>query len=193
MKPYIILEIANTHAGDKNYVFKLLEEYSSYKENYGIKFQPFKYDEIAREDYEWYPVYQTLFFDEPTWKSIIDKAVRILKNNFDKIKGIKFQASILDNILLIKELKTVDLSKKTVIINIASLEMDVIRRHLTYIQENLNAKNIVLQIGFQDYPTQLIHSGISKIDVLKKEFNLPISFADHIDGTHEDAIDLPVI
>ncbi len=208
MKPYIILEIANTHAGDKNYVFKLLEEYSVYKENYGIKFQPFKYDEIAREDYEWYPVYQTLFFDEQTWKSIIDKAgetkgiwidvsnaysVKILKNNFDKIKGIKFQASILDNILLIKELKTVDLSNKTVIINIASLEMDVIRRHLTYIQENLNAKNIVLQIGFQDYPTQLIHSGISKIEVLKKEFNLPISFADHIDGTHEDAIDLPVL
>ncbi len=74
MTPYIILEIANTHAGDKNYVFKLLEEYSSYKENFGIKFQPFKYDEIAREDYEWYPVYQTLFFDESTWKQIIGKA-----------------------------------------------------------------------------------------------------------------------
>ncbi len=207
MDPYLILEIANTHAGDRNYVFKLLEEFSEYKTNVGIKFQPFKYDEIAREDYEWYPVYKTLFFDEPTWTEIINKAaqtkevwidvsnaysVKILKNNFDKIKGIKFQASILDNIVLIKELKQVDFSKKTVIINIASLSIETIKHHLNYIQENLNTKNIVLQIGFQDYPTQLIHSGISKIEVLKKEFGLPISFADHIDGTHEDAIDLPV-
>lgn len=207
MDPYLILEIANTHAGDKNYVFKLLEEYSVYRSDCGIKFQPFKYDEIAREDYEWYPVYKTLFFDESTWSDIISRSaqtkevwldvsnaysVRILKNNLDSIKGIKFQASILDNIVLIKELKQVDLSKKTVIINIASLTIETIRHHLNYIRENLNTKNIVLQIGFQDYPTQLIHSGISKIEILKKEFGLPISFADHIDGTHEDAIQLPL-
>lgn len=206
MESYIILEIANTHAGDKNYVFKLLEEYSSYK-NCGIKFQPFKYDEIAREDYEWYPVYQTLFFNEPTWKNIIDKAaetkgvwldvsnaysVKILKENLKNIKGIKFQASILDNILLIKELKTVDFSNKTVIINVASLTLEQISTHLNFIQKSLKAKETVLQIGFQDYPTKLEDSGLSKIGVLQKKYNLPISFADHIDGTHEDAIDLPL-
>lgn len=206
MEPYIILEIANTHAGDKNYVVKLLEEYSSYS-NCGIKFQPFKYDEIAREDYEWYPIYQTLFFDESTWKGIIDKAaetkgvwidvsnaysVKILKQNLKNIKGIKFQASILDNILLIKELKTVDFADKTVIINIASLSFDQIAAHLQFIQTSLKAKETILQIGFQDYPTKLEDSGLSKIDVLKNKFNLPLSFADHIDGTHEDAIDLPI-
>jgi N,N'-diacetyllegionaminate synthase len=206
MTPYIILEIANTHAGDKNYVFRLLEEYASYK-NCGIKFQPFKYDEIAREDYEWYPVYQTLFFDESTWKSIIDKAaetkdvwldvsnsysVKILDQNKKNVKGIKFQASILDNILLIKELKRVDFSDKTIIINIASLTLEQIAAHLKFIKESLKPKQIVLQIGFQDYPTKLEDSGLSKIDVIKKKFDLPVSFADHIDGTHEDAIDLPL-
>jgi spore coat polysaccharide biosynthesis protein SpsF (cytidylyltransferase family)/sialic acid synthase SpsE len=206
MEPYIILEIANTHAGDKNYVFRLLDEYSSYK-NCGIKFQPFKYDEIAREDYEWYPVYQTLFFDEPTWKSIIEKAaetkevwvdvsnaysVKVLNNNRKHIRGIKFQASILDNILLIKELKTVDFSDKTIIINIASLKIEQITSHLNFIKKSLDPKEIVLQIGFQDYPTKLEDSGLSKIEVIKQKFGLPISFADHIDGTHEDAIDLPI-
>lgn len=206
MKPYIILEIANTHAGDRTYVFRLLEEYASYK-NCGIKFQPFKYDEIARKDYEWYPVYQTLFFDEPTWKSIIEKAaetkevwvdvsnsysVKILNNNSKYIRGIKFQASILDNILLIKELKTVDFSDKTIIINIASLTVEQITAHLNFIKQSLNPKEIVLQIGFQDYPTKLEDSGLSKIDTVRQKFGLPISFADHIDGTHEDAIDLPL-
>jgi spore coat polysaccharide biosynthesis protein SpsF (cytidylyltransferase family)/sialic acid synthase SpsE len=208
MNPYIILEIANTHAGDKNYVFNLLEEYSAYKQNFGIKFQPFKYDEIAREDYEWYPVYQTLFFDESTWNQIINKAaetkgvwldvsnsysVKILRENAQHVKGIKFQASILDNILLIKELKTVDFSDKTIIINVASLTLEQIEGHLNFIRNSLKAKSIVLQIGFQDYPTQLIHSGISKINTIKDKFKLPISFADHIDGTHQDAIDLPVL
>jgi N,N'-diacetyllegionaminate synthase len=206
MEPYIILEIANTHAGDKNYVFKLLDEYSSYK-NCGIKFQPFKYDEIAREDYEWYGVYKTLFFDQITWKEIIDEAyetkdvwldvsnsysVNILSQNVRKVKGIKFQASVLDNILLIKELKAIDFSDKTVIINIASLSLEQIRNHLEFIRENLKPKQIVLQIGFQDYPTKLEDSGLSKIEVIKEMFNLPISFADHIDGTHPDAIELPV-
>jgi spore coat polysaccharide biosynthesis protein SpsF (cytidylyltransferase family)/sialic acid synthase SpsE len=206
MDPYIILEIANTHAGDKNYVFRLLEEYKEYT-GCGIKFQPFKYDEIAREDYEWYPVYQTLFFDEETWKSIIDKAsatkdiwldvsnaysVNILRKNLSKVKGIKFQASILDNILLIKELKTIDLTSKSIIINVASLSLDQIRKHLDFIRENLKAKEIILQIGFQDYPTKVEDSGLSKIKILQEEFSLPLSFADHIEGAHEDAIDLPV-
>ncbi|MES2131544.1 MAG: hypothetical protein V4506_04285 [Bacteroidota bacterium] len=60
-KPYIIIEIANTHAGDINYLNALIDDFSIYNENIGIKFQPFKYDEIALEDFEWYPVYQTLF------------------------------------------------------------------------------------------------------------------------------------
>lgn len=206
MKPYVILEIANTHAGDKNYVFKLLEEYAGYS-NCGIKFQPFKYDEIAREDYEWYPVYQTLFFDEATWKSIIAKAsetkeiwldvsnaysVNILRKNLEKVRGIKFQASILDNILLIKELRSVDLSKKSVIINIASLSIEQIEKHLAFISHNIRANEIILQIGFQDYPTRLEDSGLSKVKTLKEEFGLPLSFADHVEGSHPDAIDLPV-
>jgi spore coat polysaccharide biosynthesis protein SpsF (cytidylyltransferase family)/sialic acid synthase SpsE len=206
MNPYIILEIANTHAGDKNYVFRLLEEYKEYS-GCGIKFQPFKYDEIAREDYEWYPVYQTLFFDEQTWKDIIEKAsqtkevwldvsnaysVNILKKNLSKVNGIKFQASILDNILLIKDLRTVDLSAKRIIINVASLTLEQIRKHLDFIRENLKAREIILQIGFQDYPTKVEDSGLSKIKVLQEEFSLPLSFADHIEGSHEDAIDLPV-
>ena len=206
MNPYIILEIANTHAGDKNYVFKLLDEYEKYSNNIGIKFQPFKYDEIARADYEWYPVYQTLFFDADTWKQIIDKAsknkqvwldvsnaysVHILKQNLKKIQGIKFQASILDNIQLISALKQVDFSEKSIIINIASLSIDLIRQHLDFIQSNLHPKQIYLQIGFQDYPTRIEDSGLSKIEVLQKEFDLPISFADHIDGTLPDAIELP--
>lgn len=208
MKPYIILEIANTHAGDKNYVFRLLEEYKQYTNSFGVKFQPFKYDEIARDDYEWFPVYKTLFFSEEVWAKIILKAsetkdvwldvsnqysITILNNNLSRIKGIKFQSSILENIQLIEALKLVDLSQKAVIINVASLSIEKIKHHIVIIKEFLNPAKIYLQIGFQDYPTRLEDSGLSKIKSLNETFKLSISFADHIARQDEMAIELPAL
>ena len=54
---YIILEVANTHGGDIKYIYSLVEQYRSYVNQIGIKFQPFKYDLLACEDYEWYSTY----------------------------------------------------------------------------------------------------------------------------------------
>ena len=73
---YNILEVANTHAGNIQYIFKLLEEFNEFKKNdgFGIKFQPLKYDNIATSDYEWYKVYVELFFSHEEWESIISKA-----------------------------------------------------------------------------------------------------------------------
>ena len=53
-KIYNILEVANTHGGDISYILKLLDEFEEFKKNngFGIKFQPFKYNQIATEDFE---------------------------------------------------------------------------------------------------------------------------------------------
>ena len=118
--PYLIIEIANTHAGNIDYLYGLLDEFAQ-KET-GIKFQPFKYDEIALDDFEWYPVYQTLFFNEEQWKGIIQKAkktkdiwidvfdnysVKIIEQNLNDITGLKFQVSTLDNVVLFNNLKKI--------------------------------------------------------------------------------------
>lgn len=206
LAPYIIIEVANTHAGNFEYVFNLLKEYEKYDQKTGIKFQPFKYDEIALDDFEWYPVYQTLFFNEEQWKKIIDTAkktkdvwidvfdnysVQIIKNNLPSIHGLKFQVSTLDNVVLFERLKEINLRDKQVIVNVASLNIEQITYHLANIQKNLNPKEIIIQLGFQDYPTEFINSGLSKIDVIKQNFANAICFADHTDATHTDAIDVP--
>lgn len=206
LPPYIIVEVANTHAGDINYMNNLINEYSQYNTNAGIKFQPFKYNEIALEDFEWYPVYQTLFFDESQWKSIIANAkktkdiwidvfdnysVKIIQENLKDIYGLKFQVSTLDNVVLFNNLKKINLTDKIVIVNVASLDIDLIKYHVNAIQTALNPKEIIIQLGFQDYPTEFMSSGLCKIDEAKKHFSNRLCFADHIEGTNEDAIDLP--
>ncbi|MCW3077113.1 MAG: hypothetical protein JWO32_1722, partial [Bacteroidetes bacterium] len=205
-QPYVIIEIANTHGGNIDYVFKLLKEYEKYTGNTGIKFQPFKFDEIALDDFEWYPVYQTLFFNEEQWKNIITTAaetkdvwidvfdnysVQIIKENLDSIYGLKFQVSTLDNVVLFERLSKIDLSQKIIVVNVASLSIEQIKNHIEAIERNLKPKEIVIQLGFQDYPTLFINSGLSKIDPVKENFSNRICFADHIEGTDEDAIDVP--
>lgn len=67
---YNILEVANSHGGDISYLYTLIEKYSIFdkKENFGIKFQPFKYDLMAVEDYSYYSLYKDLFFTKKEWE-----------------------------------------------------------------------------------------------------------------------------
>ena len=132
---YNILEVANCHGGDINYLYNLIDKYSSFdkKEKFGIKFQPFKYDLIAVETYSWYPIYKDLFFTKKEWKDIIQKAfitkdiwldifdeygLEILEENLDRIEGIKFQTSILDNLIIFKKLKKINTFDLKIILNI---------------------------------------------------------------------------
>ena len=73
--PHIILELANVHNGDVNTIIKHIKGFSDLDySNLGIKFQPFKYDNIALSDYTWYNIYKELFINEKDWAKIIDLA-----------------------------------------------------------------------------------------------------------------------
>lgn len=208
-KIHDILEVANTHGGDIKYIFSLLEEFEGLTDNFGIKFQPFKYDEISLKDFSWYPVYEKLFFDNQQWIEIIKKAsetkkvwldlfdiygVNILKENLQLIEGVKFQASVLDNLVLLKGLSKVDLTNKKVIFNISGYELIEIQAKLTQLKKYLNAEEFIIQIGFQAYPTEVKDSGINKIAILRNEFKgIEISFTEHIDANDvENSTSIPI-
>ena len=207
---YNILEVANCHGGDINYLYNLIDKYSNFdkKEKFGIKFQPFKYDLIATETYSWYPVYKDLFFTKKEWEDIIQKAfitkdiwldifyeygLEILEENLDKIEGIKFQTSILDNLIIFRRLKKINTFNLKIILNIAGRTLDeidsIINRYSL-----LKFKEIYLEVGFQGYPTSIEDCGISKIAILKERYNnIKIVFADHTDSQTDEAIILPLL
>ena len=206
---YNIIEVANTHGGNVSYIMDLLDEFKDFrkKDGFGIKFQPFKYDQIATNDYEWYKVYKELFINEGDWKKILDKAfdtkdiwidvfdlygISIIRKNIKNIYGLKLQTSILENQEVYQALKNIDISKLKLIINIAGRDKADIKCILKR-YEALNVQELLIEVGFQAYPTKLEDSGLSKIKFLKDNYNYRIVFADHIDGKLQEAITLPLI
>ena len=193
MKTYLLFETANSHGGSRNYVYKLIDALPQEK-NTGIKFQVFKYDQLALKDYKWYKVYTKLFFNKPAWKNILAHAkdkdfdvwidifdlygAEVLKDNLGLISGIKLQSSVLDNLKVLKTLSEIIKGKKIkVILNIAGRELDNIRDILTDFKtnyfDNLPAGRhgeIILQTGFQAYPTDAEDLTLRKIHILKSEF-----------------------
>ena len=207
-KKYNILEVANVHAGNEDYMNDLLDEYSEFKDNFGIKFHPFKYDCIALPDFPWYEVYKDLYFSPAQWKKIITKAAstkdvwidcfdeytyQIISENLASIKGFKFQTSVLNNKKLIQQFASLELNDKLLILNISGMSLETINSIVAEFQTLLNPKEIILQIGFQSYPTMMEDSGLSKIKLLQNKFSNQLSFADHITPESEDAYLLPVI
>jgi spore coat polysaccharide biosynthesis protein SpsF (cytidylyltransferase family)/sialic acid synthase SpsE len=205
---YTIIEVANTHGGDLNYIKELVAQFAQYKDHFGIKFQPLHPDKLATKDFEWYPVYQQLLFESKEWKEIINLAtetksvwldifdeygVQILEENHTKIYGIKLQVSVLFNYAVLNALSKVDLSQKKLILNVASLELNEIAYFLNKYEESLNPEEILLEVGFQGYPTLLQDSGISKISKVKNAFSKRIVFADHVDRESDYAIWLPAL
>lgn len=202
-----IIEIANTHGGNKQYVLSLLSEFEKF-EGHGLKFQPLHPDQLATPDFEWYPVYQELMFTPREWQEIITKAVEtkqvwldlfdpygvtILEENRNNIFGIKLQASVLYNEQVITALGKCDCSELKLIVNISAIEINEIEERLASLQKRIAPQEILLEVGFQAYPTELEDSGFNKIAVLKKAFPNAIIFADHVDGTLDDAIILPLL
>ncbi|MEW9123291.1 MAG: N-acetylneuraminate synthase family protein [Thermotaleaceae bacterium] len=205
---YNLIEIANTHGGSVAYLRELIKEFEEFTEGFGMKFQPFQYDEIAVPDYEWFEVYHKLYIQEDEWKELINYAsltkdiwidlfdaygIQIVRQNLEKIEGIKLQASVLMNRSLVEELSSLDMSEKKLIINVSGYEVPEIKERLSEIGLSIKPQEILLEVGFQDYPTELADAGISKIGELKKHFENPIVFADHVDGKSEDALWLPLI
>mgnify|MGYP005853306477 CR=1 FL=1 len=205
--PKFIIEVANTHGGNLDYLKSLITEFDDYK-GFGIKFQPLHPDKIATPDFAWYPVYQELFFNRGEWKEIISLAsqtkqvwidlfdvygVEILEKNMDIIHGLKLQPSILYNSEVVNALKEIDCSSLNLILNVSAIELSDIEERLSFFMEGIKPKELLIEVGFQSYPTKLEDSGLVKIEILKNKYNYPIVFADHIDGTLEDAIRLPLI
>lgn len=203
---YNIIEIANTHGGNNDYLNDLIDQFAGYTNNFGIKFQPSKPDRIALESYEYFEVYKEFFFDNDEWKGFITKAgktkdvwldlfdtysVEIFRENYDKVRGIKLQASVLNNLEVVEELKKSGLDGKDLIINISGFSISQIDDFVSDFESQLNPRELLLEIGFQSYPTQLVDSGYSKIKTIKEHFPNRIVFADHIDANDPMAIYFP--
>ena len=207
--PEIIVEIANAHDGNSKKFESIIDQIATIKyENKSIKFQIFSPNGIAEKDYEWYPVYKKITFGKQFWNNTLHRTRKVIKNiwidifddfgvavvkeNIKIIHGIKLQASTLENVNLFNALAKIDFSDTKLMLNISGFSIKKIGNLLQQFNE-LNFEEVILQIGFQNYPTKVEHTGLQKIKILKENFINKICIADHIDAESQSSIDVPVI
>jgi len=207
--PHIILETANFHGGDVSQLQQVIETFSQldYPDR-GIKFHAFKPENVVLPDFSWYPVVKNFFVAEKDWAELIRLSVEkgfqvwldlfcvygveILEKNLNHVRGIKLQPSTLDNLEITGVLERLPLSGKELIINVAGLELSGIASYIKRF-ETVNFKKIILQMGFQDYPTRIEDSALKKVDILRAAFpGYELSYADHISGESGFAVHFPV-
>lgn len=209
--PVLIFECANSHGGNVELLEQILIDFGKVKyPNRHIKFQPLHPDKIAMPDYEWYGVYKELFFNQTQWTKTINLAatlfdgvwidvfdvygVEIFKDNFSSVTGLKLQASVLDNQEVLNALKSLNYSGKSIMLNISGYEISEIDFFIKNFQAIAPDAAIILQIGFQGYPTQLQDTGLQKINIIRSAFpEFEICIADHISAEDDLSTILPLL
>ncbi len=210
LPPVLIAELANFHGGSIECVWKILDVLKQFPyEPKAVKFQPFKYDQIAMPDYEWYPVYEKLFIGPDRWAEIIKRAknqvgnvwldlfdlygTRILAENRSSISGIKLQASVLDNDEVWESLSSQSLSEIKLMLNISGYSCHEIEMFVDRFK-TLRSSELILQIGYQRYPTEIEDAALNKIGVLKQKYNeIPLCFADHVSAEDSFSRRIPLV
>lgn len=207
--PQLIFETANFHGGDKAELEKAIVAFGSVDyPDLAIKFHAFKADRVALPDFSWYPAVSRFFIEEAAWAALISSArehglnvwldlfctygVSVLAQNLDKIQGIKLQPSTQDNREIMEALAGVNVTGKKLIMNAAGLELSEIESRLARFRA-FGFSEIILQAGFQDYPTDIADSSLQKLEVLRAAFpRTGLSYADHLDAGDGLAVRFPV-
>ena len=198
-KPIIIAEVAQGYNGDKNLCKFLIKKASLIGVKY-LKFQLVFADELAIPKYKYYKLFKSLEMPYNSWKEIIsfsDKLnVQICFDIFGSkslkysnelgVKIIKIHSTDLNNTNLLKKINK--LEEKKVILSVGGGTSSEIIKSLKYLD---NVKDLVVQVGFQGYPTKLSENQLNRIiyiSNLLKEKKVSFSFADHHDGSLNETI-----
>lgn len=203
VKAKIIAEIANAHQGNINNLKQIICEAAKAGAD-AVKFQWFKYDQLATPDYEWYDAYLDLFIDESSWGDaiilaaqnnlevwidIFDKwGLELAKKYHQYITGFKVPSTVLQSKLLINEIANF---KKPILIGIGGWYDNEIEELLKFVT-GFTSVPIILMYGFQGYPTNEKDVNLARLTYLKEKYTYTIGFADHTDGDKPAAMDIPV-
>ena len=206
--PEVIIEFANFHGGYKKTLISAIDICKKFKyKNKSIKLQVFSPDGLSAKDFKAYNLYKKLYFSPEEWEYIIHYAnndlkiwldifdtysVSILEKHLTKIKGIKLQASVLENLEVFERLSDLNISKLALILNISGFNINHIKDIIAKFKRT-GFKEIIIQVGHQSYPTKISDSGLQKITTIKQALNNDICLADHLDANNVFATILPII
>ncbi len=192
-RPYIIGETAFHHMGEKEFLLELIDHASDLELD-AVKFHLLIdiYDYMV-QNHEVIETINKWCFNTEIWSEIIEYTrsknldiillcndVMSLKwvNQLDMdVRAIEIHATGINDIFLLEEASKF---KGTVILGTGGSSIDEIQFAVDYLKENKN-EDIFLMHGFQNYPTSPSDVKLSRMNILREIFNLPVGYADHSD------------
>lgn len=190
-RPYIIAEMACAHNGKKDYALKLVDLAVNAKAD-AVQLQIFNVDEMIVATHEAYDIVKGIEFSKEDWQEIADYVKKfdidlmICAYDLESLKfavelgadGIKFNSSDLLNIDM---LEYVAKSKTPFALHTGASSFDEIATAVEYAQ-SFDCGQIILMHGVQNFPTSIENANISRLQLLKENFNLPAGYDDHTDA-----------
>lgn len=193
-RTFIIAELAQTHEGSLE-LAKLLVKASAVAGADAAKVQVFKAQEICTPRYKHYKLFKQLEWPDEWWKELIDYSHQfkiklfadvfgieslemLIKNDID---GFKIHGTDMKNIPLLKRLAEVDLP---LLLSIGGGTVEEAGTALDILRSQGRSAPVVLMHGFQSYPTLSEHIHLNKMRYFRDQLQMPMGFADHIDGDH---------
>jgi len=198
-KSYVIAELACGWEGDVKLLKKWIKKLASIKPD-AIKLHIHYADNYITANHSLYPFYKKMEVDYNLWPQIFQsikkqgidviimpneiRGLSLMKNK--NVDGVVLHSANLLDFKMLKELKN---CKKPVFIGVGGSYIKEIKRALSILKK----KEIILMLGFQNYPTRIIDHKFSYIKIYSKTFNLPVGFDDHVSGGSLESFIMPTI
>lgn len=201
-RPYIIGETAFHHMGEKEFIKELIDH------AYNSKLDAIKFHllldvlDYMVENHEVIETISKWCFSVEEWKVITEYAgskkldlillcndvqsVKWVNQLDEEIRAIEIHATGINDIFLLEEASKF---KGTVILGTGGSTIDEIHYAIEYLNKN-GQNDIFLMHGFQNYPTNPSEVKLSRMNLLKEIFNLPVGYADHSDPNDPNNISI---
>lgn len=197
--PLLIAEVANCHAGSRDYLLKLVDGICRTSAE-AIKFQLIIADELLVKSHSQFSLFKSFEFSYSFWKKVVNRVRSANKKVIFDVFGdsslklaarlradmFKIYASDVDDIEFIKRALS---HKKKIFVSTGGAELNEIER----IIELPGSKNICFLVGFQSFPTPLEESQLNRIDHLRRNYGCNVGFMDHSDPRDIFSLILPCI
>jgi N,N'-diacetyllegionaminate synthase len=189
---FVICELAQTHEGSLA-LAKLLVRAAAVAKADAVKVQVFTAAELCVPTYKHNELFTSLEWPAFQWRELIDYShacgVKIFADVFgvdsmqmlilNGIDGLKIHGTDMRNTSLLASAGRVDLP---ILLSVGGATTTEISSAVSLLHTPQRSSPIVLMVGFQNYPTQLGDTHLNRLRFLSGCFDLPVGYADHVDG-----------
>ena len=199
---YIVAEVANAHEGYLETALRMVTEAARTGAD-AIKFQCFTAEELLVPQHPKYGTFRSLEMPWEDWETLIRSAgaegLDVFCDLFgfessDRMMaleptGFKVHLSDVPNTPLLRHIGA---SGRPVFLSVGGANWVEIADALDALQTS-GAPSIVLINGIQRYPTKIEDSNLLRLKALAERFDVPVGYADHVDGSAPEALWLPYL